>query len=392
MPTQRINFTKKALHEIKPSSKREYFYDEKTKGLILDVTASGSKSFYLYRKIQGRPERVFIGRFPETTVEQARYKAMEICSRIGKGENPQEDKRHARGELTLRGLFKEYIERHAKKKRKTWSDMEKNFDRYAASIAELKLSNITAARAEKLHQQLNDDTGPHTANRTVQMLRAVYNKGIQWKLYRGENPFKGISLFPERPRERFLTPDEVGKLLSELEKDSNELLRDFVKLSLLTGVRKSNLASMRWKDVDLEYGTWRLEDTKNGSSQVVPLGAFEVQILRRRLAVASSTEFVFPGEGATGHLMDIKKSWTRFRQQTGFEDVTIHDLRRSLGSGMASQNVNIALVKDALHHKDMKTTINVYARTRKDAVVDAKESVHNEWLKKAGLLVEVSSE
>lgn len=83
--------------------------------------------------------------------------------------------------------------------------------------------------------------------------------------------------------------------------------------------------------------------------------------------------------------MDIKKSWTRFRKEIELQDVTIHDLRRSLGSGMASNNVNIALIKDALHHKDMKTTIAVYALTRKDAVGDAKESVHSDWFERAGL-------
>jgi hypothetical protein len=60
---------------------------------------------------------------------------------------------------------------------------------------------------------------------------------------------------------------------------------------------------------------------------------------------------------------------------------------------MASQNINIALVKDALHHKDLKTTLNVYARTRKDAVRDAKVAVHTEWFKDAGLVqIDSSSE
>lgn len=67
----------------------------------------------------------------------------------------------------------------------------------------------------------------------------------------------------------------------------------------------------------------------------------------------------------------------------GLNDVTIHDLRRSLASGMASNNVNIALVKDALNHRDLKTTIAVYARTRKSAVVEAKESLHSSWVAKA---------
>ena len=121
---------------------------------------------------------------------------------------------------------------------------------------------------------------------------------------------------------------------------------------------------------------------------MVALGSFELQILKKRRLVVPTGEFVFPGDGVAGHLPDIKKSWQRFRKQVGLEDVTIHDLRRSLGAGMASDNANIALVKEALHHKDMKTTIAVYARTRKDAVASAKESVHSDWMSRAGLLEE----
>ncbi|MBX9693744.1 MAG: tyrosine-type recombinase/integrase, partial [Cyanobacteria bacterium] len=78
----------------------------------------------------------------------------------------------------------------------------------------------------------------------------------QWQLFQGDNPFKGISLFPEKPRERFLSPIEASKLLKAQEQDSNTLLRDFIKLSLMTGVRKSNLASMRWEDIDFDQRTW----------------------------------------------------------------------------------------------------------------------------------------
>ena len=74
------------------------------------------------------------------------------------------------------------------------------------------------------------------------------------------------------------------------------------------------------------------------------------------------------------------------RQKIQLEDCTIHDLRRSLGARMASANVNIALVKDALHHNDIKTTLAVYARTQDHAVKSAKELLQNQWLEGAGLI------
>ena len=91
----------------------------------------------------------------------------------------------------------------------------------------------------------------------------------------------------------------------------------------------------------------------------------------------------FPALAATGHLTDFKKSWSTLRGQLGLEDVTVHDLRRSLAAGMASQNVNVALVKSALNHADLKTTLKHYALTGKQAELEARQLVQNVWLKAA---------
>jgi len=76
-----------------------------------------------------------------------------------------------------------------------------------------------------------------------------------------------------------------------------------------------------------------------------------------------TSPWVFPSKTSkSGHLEDLKRAWTTIRKQTKLTDVTIHDLRRSLASAMASQNVNVALIQSALHHKDLKTTLGVYLK------------------------------
>jgi len=298
MGSVRINFIKKTLQDIPPApaGKRAYYRDEKTPRLILDVTGAGRKSFYWYGKVNHRAERIFIGRFPETTIEQARTRSMEISGKVRRGDNPQDEVRAHREEMTVRELFDEYISRHASKKRKTWEVMIKDFQRNAASVANFKLSAVTAGRAERLHQELKAAKGPYAANRIVQLLKAVFNKGAEWELFSGRNPFTGITLFPERPRDRFLTEDEAARLLKALENETKGILKDFITLSLFTGVRRSNLGSMRWKDVDLAQGTWLIPDTKNGSPQHVSLGAFELDILKKRKGKANENDvFVFPG-------------------------------------------------------------------------------------------------
>jgi integrase len=98
---------------------------------------------------------------------------------------------------------------------------------------------------------------PVSANRAVQLGRAMFNFGLKTRYVRGENPFSGMSLNRENQRDRVLTDKEAGKLLTALEAipadHSNErTLRDWVLLSLMTGARKANILSMRWDEVDLK--------------------------------------------------------------------------------------------------------------------------------------------
>ncbi len=88
--TSRLNFTKTALAALPPAAPgtRRACFDTKTRGLTLLVTPTGRKSFYVRRKIEGRSERLSIGRFPEWSVERARARADDVNARVGRGENP----------------------------------------------------------------------------------------------------------------------------------------------------------------------------------------------------------------------------------------------------------------------------------------------------------------
>lgn len=391
MSGKEFKFTKGDIKKLPlPNDKNERvrYYDTETRGLCLRVTATGTKSFTFYRKVNGKPMSLKLGDFPDMTVEQARGKAEELNSRIAKGERLWEQAEKKKDELTLEELFCIYIERHAQKIRKSWATMERDFDRFAKPVRHKKLSEITHGQAESLHVQLGKDRGKYAANRAIQLLKAVFNKGKAWKLHDCDNPFVGITLFEEKPRNRFLSQQEARRLLKALDGPAeDDDLRDFIKLSLFTGVRKSNVFGMRWVDVDLDADEprWEIPDTKNGTTQIIALGSNEIKILSERRSRAqngtnSKNPFVFPGDGRTGHLTDVKRSWTTFRKKIGIEDCTIHDLRRSLGAAMASNNVNVSIIKSALNHKDMKTTINVYALTHKEAELIARTSVQQQWL------------
>jgi hypothetical protein len=111
---EKINFTKKTLEQIEPPTEkgaRLVFHDNRIKGLQLRVTASGNKTFSVYKKFQGKPVRVTLGKFPEITPDQARKLAHQKLAEIAEGKNPNETEKHRQIEqISLQGVFNNLIE------------------------------------------------------------------------------------------------------------------------------------------------------------------------------------------------------------------------------------------------------------------------------------------
>ncbi|WP_108861696.1 Arm DNA-binding domain-containing protein [Ruegeria sp. Alg231-54] len=107
MTRHRLNFIKAALLKARSANKgsRDSYYDKREAGHILAVTGAGSKSFYLCKRIEARPERLSLGKFPDMTVEQVRKAAANAKGGIAVGANPQKEKRAIRDEMTFAALF-----------------------------------------------------------------------------------------------------------------------------------------------------------------------------------------------------------------------------------------------------------------------------------------------
>ena len=141
-------------------------------------------------------------------------------------------------------------------------------------------------------------------------------------------------------------------------------MRDLFLLALLTGARRSNVSAMRWADIDLVTGVWRIAKTKNGTPQTVTLSPEAVTVLASRKA---SGVFVFPGSGKTKHIVEPKNAWAKLLKQAGIENLRIHDLRRTLGSWQARTGASLPIIGKSLNHKTHQATA-IYARLDLDPV------------------------
>jgi integrase len=291
---ERINFTKAALESLIEGrdGARAVIYDAKQPGLIAELRAGGTLSFYLYRWANGRPHRLRIGAYPAVTIDAARQQARELTSELANGADPAEAKRAKRQEATLADLLAHWLD-YAKQHKKTWQADETLYKRLLVGWKTRRLSSIKRSDIAALHARIGRDNGPYIANRLLALIRAMFNKANDVG-FEGTNPTKGIKKFKEQSRDRFLQPDEMPRFMAALNAEPNDTLRDFFLLCLYTGARKGNVQAMAWEEVNLAAATWRIPDTKSGEPVTVHLSAPAMEILARRVLKANGCTWVFP--------------------------------------------------------------------------------------------------
>ena len=443
MATEEIKFTRATLNALPLPAARTYYKDKDTRGLRLAVWPNGTKAFEIYRKIGGKPTRIGLGHFdhslpdsrvfpagtdpislvgnsPALNVAMVRILAGAVNAQLDIGVNPSEVKRSTRqaklAEPTLQDAFDRYDKDYLiPKEKRTASDLRNMFDRNLGYVApgqkkthgkektksphgvdwsKRKLSDITAADVFKLHNKLKEGGSAYTANRTVQLLRTIYNKMTLWKLFSGDNPCDGIELFDEVERTRYIEESELPLFFAALDNANNENFKHFVWLSLFTGARMENILGMRWQDIDFGTGLWSIQGEvfKNGDLMTIPLTVPAIEALQiRKEAADGKSPFVFPARSKSGYMSAPKKHWTALLKNAGISDLHFHDLRRTLGSWSANTGASLHIIGKALGHKSIQTTL-IYARLQGGAIKSATDLAAATMLEKGRVVLSGSIE
>ncbi len=203
---QRIPFTKQRLQALPvPPDKRVYVYDDKTEGLALCVTPTGTRTFYLVKWFSGNIVRMPLGTFPTISVENARDLCRSALGDMAKGVNPlakrKGERRAAQQErqgATLADLWTVYLDLHAKPHKKSWQDDERMYKKYMAKLHGKRLSDIDDTAVAKWHAAIAKGHGPIQANRAKALLATMYSKASKHAGYAGPNPCIRVPSYPER--------------------------------------------------------------------------------------------------------------------------------------------------------------------------------------------------
>ena len=361
-----VNLTKKCIDATPhPSVGQVFLRDSKVPGFGVRVTKN-SKSFIMEKRIDGQMFRWTLGSYGSLTLDEARKKAQAENGKISKGENPARDRKeklHAATFGELKGL---YLKNQEPRKKSIHHDknMLKN---HLTQWENRKLSTIKRVDVVTLHNHIGE-SARYAANRTVALLRRMFNLAKIWGVYTGENPAKGIEFFPEEKRERFVQPAEMPKLWEAIKAEPNVYIQSSFLLSLFTGARRGEILAMEWAHLTLNDAdpVWRIPTTKAGRAHTLTLAPPVVALLRS-IPRMQGNPYVFPSHRGVGHLVNISRAWRRIRERAGLLDVRIHDLRRTVGSMLKAAGEDLTLIGKVLNHSQLSTTA-IYARLNLDPV------------------------
>ena len=363
----KITFAKKRLADYPlPTAGRVYVYDEGCPNLACCLTSTESRVFYVVKKVNGSPQRIRLGSFPEITIDQARTLARAITGDIARGVDPMVERRKARDVPTVKELFDRWLETYAKHHRKTWKDDQRQFNKYLADFHGRRLNAVQTSEVAGWHTRAGEEYGHYQANRVLELLQTLYNRAKEVMGFECPNPCASVRPFKEEQRDRFLQAEELRPFFDAVNQEE-PTYRDFFMVALLTGARRSNVQEMAWDDVHWQAQIWRIPETKAGVPVVVPLSEPAMEILKRRYADHNGSPWVFPAPSRTGHLMDPRKAWLRVLKRSGLSDLRMHDLRRSLGSWQAITGASLPIIGKSLGHTDQTATA-IYARLTVDPV------------------------
>ncbi len=371
MPTS-FPFSEATIRMLKPPTDqdREYHKDSKLPGLQLCVTSANSRTYYFVRRIDGKPTRVFLGKTDDLSVSQARAAAAQHAGAVASGRDPQADRRKRREEETLDAVWTRWLEVHAKPRKRSWKDDQRQYCKYLVPFHRRRISSIRPTDVAKWHVNIGRDHGRVQANRAKSLLATLLNYAIRLEMLL-VNPCRSVPRFPEHSRERFLLPSEMKAFFDALAV-VGEPWHDFFQLALFTGARRGNVVSMEWNELDLDRMVWSIPASKmkNKKPATVVLPPPAVMILNLRQDTRNGSAYVFPAKNTSGHILGPDKAWNRVRATSGLTDLKIHDLRRSFGSWQAIAGASLPIIGASLNHVNVRST-EVYARLQTNVVAES---------------------
>jgi integrase len=379
--------SEKLLRALTPRAKPYEARDPRLKGFLLRIQPTGVMTYYAE---YGRGKRHRIGRADTLAPSQAREEARRVLAGVALGADPAEARREAQVH-TLRSFLDEafapWAQVSIRTPKNTLGRLRSNFP----DLQNKKLDEINAWIVEKWRAaRLKAGAKASTVNRDLDDLRSALAKAVAWKLL-DAHPLTEVkrSRTDDNAGVRFLDDDEEKRLRAALDAREERIrterdranawraergyptmpdlrrvefadhLRPMVLIGINTGVRRGELFSLEWRDVDLARAmlTVRGQSAKSGRTRHVPLNAEALAALQGWRAQCSAPEgLIFPGRNGA-RLDNIRKAWLAVLADAEIKGFRWHDLRHHFASRLVMLGIDLNTVRELLGHASYQMTL-----------------------------------
>jgi integrase len=326
------------------------FFDDDLPGFGVRVRSSGARRWLVqYDSPGGRTRRMTLGRTSALSATKARATARDVLAKVRLGQDPAGDKAAKRIEAaeTISVILPTYLDvKRLELKPRSYDAVEHHLNHHAKALHSRPLRAIDLREAARLLEKVGARAGMTTRNRVRSSLAAFYN----WA--RGEgltenNPFAFCNKAPESgARKRTPTPAELAEIWHAV---GDEPYGQLVRLLMLTGTRRDEMAALCWSERDVRFAGWITippERTKSGKEHHVPVTEPVAEILEAcRQACHPGRDLVFGrGKGGFQHFSGFKRALDErinvaraARGEGPMPAWVLHDFRRSLSTHMHEQ-------------------------------------------------------
>ena len=354
--------------ECPPGKRDRLVFDDVQRGLAVRITSTGSRSYLAQYSIKRRKYRVPLGAFTAISLAMARDAARAVMGDLAQGKNPAQDRKAAaeaaereatRDKLTLGKLVAEWQRIHLASRRESYSveavrALEKAFPKQWTKPAEAMTRAVVV-------RTLDGMTKPAMARAVAAYGRACFS----WAAKRGTiagNPFLALPISTStQKRDRVLTDAEMAAVWKAAEATAAPF-GPIVQMLMLTGQRREEVGAMAWDELSADLATWTIPGirTKNGLPHIVLLPEPARALLTGK---ARTDGLVFPGEAGKpfGNWSKVKAKLDKDSGVTGWR---IHDLRRTMATGLQRLGVRLEVTEACLNHVSgsQSGVVGVYQR------------------------------
>ncbi len=362
------------LRAARPRDKAYEVRDDIVRGLGVSIQPTGTRTFFLARMARGKRRYARIGDADAMTVPEARREARSlIASYI---EPAREDNGPRTPGYPMTEFAEEFLDRQARH----WKPRTLETNRYLIRnhiLPAFGHMTVDAIDADDVRSWFASMAGkPGSANRTMPVLSVMMRMAELWG-YRAHNtnPCKRTRRYRMKPKERFLTTEEMARLNAVLTRDEFRCpdVVAIVRLLMLTGCRFGEIAALEWNWI--KNRRIFLPDSKSGP-RTVWLSSAARAVIDAIPRYGPDCPYLFPARPPTRPVDTIQRQWDRIRDEAGLPGLRLHDLRHSWASTAAMNGVDMVTIAKLLGHALVETTER-YVHLSDRSVSDAADRVSN---------------